>query len=149
MLFQPFGIQFLGETMVILGGSLTQVAFPAIFVGYFARAGNTRRDLHAATVCLWWTAMNMLAVAVYAADARAGVLMLVNGQTGHESDGHDWHNLFARWGMLRSDTVIAGGMRDLAWLLFAASIVGGLYFVWRAAEPANEIHSQMDADRAA
>jgi len=32
MLFMPFGIQFLGNTMMILGGSLTQVAFPLLFV---------------------------------------------------------------------------------------------------------------------
>ncbi|HMI46342.1 MAG TPA: hypothetical protein VK491_09285, partial [Gemmatimonadaceae bacterium] len=32
MLFMPFGIPFLGRTMVILGGSLTQVAFPLLFV---------------------------------------------------------------------------------------------------------------------
>src|SRR6267378_7883649 len=37
MLFMPFGIQFLGNTMMILGGSLTQVAFPLIFFGYFLR----------------------------------------------------------------------------------------------------------------
>ena len=37
MLFMPFGIPILGSTMVILGGSLTQVAFPLLFVGYFLR----------------------------------------------------------------------------------------------------------------
>ena len=44
MLFMPFGIQFLGSTMMILGGSLTQVAFPLIFFGYFLRKqGDARR----------------------------------------------------------------------------------------------------------
>src|SRR6059058_6254973 len=37
MLFMPFGIPILGRTMVILGGSLTQVAFPFVFVAYFMR----------------------------------------------------------------------------------------------------------------
>src|SRR5204863_6267935 len=37
MLFMPFGIPNLGRTMVILGGSLTEVAFPLLFVGYFLR----------------------------------------------------------------------------------------------------------------
>src|SRR4051812_16452616 len=37
MLFMPFGIPILGRTMVILGGSLTEVAFPLLFVGYFLR----------------------------------------------------------------------------------------------------------------
>src|SRR6266403_208251 len=37
MLFMPFGIPILGTTMVILGGSLTEVAFPLLFVAYFLR----------------------------------------------------------------------------------------------------------------
>src|SRR3984893_9044399 len=56
MLFMPFGIQFLGSTMMILGGSLTQVAFPLIFFGYFLRKhDDAPRDLFAAMVCLWWS----------------------------------------------------------------------------------------------
>lgn len=53
MLFMPFGIQFLGSTMMILGGSLTQVAFPLLFFGYFMRMRKDggRRDLFAAMVC--------------------------------------------------------------------------------------------------
>src|SRR6266481_8254440 len=35
VLFMPFGIPVLGHTMVILGGSLTQVALPLVFVAYF------------------------------------------------------------------------------------------------------------------
>src|SRR5205085_4913438 len=73
MLFMPFGIQFLGETMYILGGSLTQVAFPLLFVWYFLYGKKEHRDPHAAMVCLWWTSINLLDVAIYAADARARV----------------------------------------------------------------------------
>jgi hypothetical protein len=74
MLFMPFGIPFLGRTMVILGGSLTQVAFPLLFVGYFLRKGEDgrRRDVFAAMVCLWWSSINLLDVAIYCADSRAG-----------------------------------------------------------------------------
>jgi hypothetical protein len=43
------------------------------------------RDLHAAMVCLWWTSMNLLSVAICCADAMAGVLMLVSGETGQEA----------------------------------------------------------------
>src|SRR4051812_35569456 len=69
MLFMPFGFAFSGDTMVILGGSLFQVAFPLIFVVYFLLP--QRRDVHAAMVCLWWASINLLGVAIYAADARA------------------------------------------------------------------------------
>jgi hypothetical protein len=129
MLFMPFGIQFLGSTMVILGGSLTQVAFPLIFFGYFwrKREDGRRRDLFAAMVSLWWSGINLLSVAIYCADSRAGQLMLLDGSTGQESDGHDWNNLLTRWGMLEHDTAIARWMRAIAWLMCAASIIVAIW----------------------
>jgi hypothetical protein len=131
MLFMPFGIQFLGNTMMILGGSLTQVAFPLIFFGYFLRKHDDapRRDVFAAMVCLWWSEINLLSVAIYCADSRAGQLILIDGSTGQESDGHDWNNLLTRWGLLQHDTGIARGMRAIAWLVCVASIV---IAVWSA-----------------
>jgi hypothetical protein len=131
MLFMPFGIQFLGNTMMILGGSLTQVAFPLIFFGYFLRKHDDapRRDVFAAMVCLWWSGINLLSVAIYCADSRAGQLMLIDGSTGQESDGHDWNNLLTRWGLLEHDTAIARWMRAIAFLVCVASIV---IAVWSA-----------------
>jgi hypothetical protein len=125
MLFMPFGIQFLGNTMMILGGSLTQVAVPLIFLGYFLRkhVDAPRRDVFAAMVCLWWSGINLLSVAIYCADSRAGQLMLIGGSTGQESDGHDWNNLLTRWGLLEHDKGIARWMRAIAWLVCVASIV--------------------------
>ena len=129
MLFMPFGIQFLGNTMMILGGSLTQVAFPLVFVGYFMlkQSDGRRRDLFAAMVCLWWSGINLLSVAIYCADSRAGQLMLIDGSTGQESDGHDWNNLLSRWGLLQHDTGIARGMRAIAWLVCVASIIVAIW----------------------
>ena len=124
MLFMPFGIPFLGSTMVILGGSLTQVAFPLLFLWYFMRKRDDgqQRDLFAAMVCLWWSAINLLDVAIYCADSRAGELMLLDGLTGKESDGHDWNNLLTRWGLLEQDTAIARYMRAVAALVCIASL---------------------------
>jgi hypothetical protein len=125
MLFMPFGIQFLGSTMVILGGSLTQVAFPLIFAGYFLRKreDGRRRDAFAAMVCLWWSGINLLDVSIYCADSRAGELMLLDGLTGKESDGHDWYNLLNGWGLLEQDTAIARWMRGIAFIVSVASII--------------------------
>ena len=124
MLFMPFGIPVLGRTMVILGGSLTQVAFPLLFAGYFLRKreDGRRRDVFAAMVCLWWSAINLLDVSIYCADSRAGELMLLDGLTGKESDGHDWYNLLNGWGLLEQDTMIARWMRAIASLLCVASL---------------------------
>lgn len=123
MLFMPFGIPIFGRTMVILGGSLTQVAFPLVFVAYFMRQrGEKQRDVFAAMVCVWWSAINLLDVAVYCADSRAGRLMLLDGLTGQESDGHDWYNLLNTWGLLEHDTAIARWMRAVAWLMCVSSL---------------------------
>jgi hypothetical protein len=131
MLFMPFGIQFLGSTMMILGGSLTQVVFPLLFFWYFMRKHKDapKRDVFAAMVCLWWSAINLLDVSIYCADSRAGELMLLDGLTGKESDGHDWNNLLTRWGLLEHDTQIARWMRMIAWLMCVGSIVVA---VWSA-----------------
>ncbi|HEY4217938.1 MAG TPA: hypothetical protein VGM67_12425 [Gemmatimonadaceae bacterium] len=136
VLFEPFGIPILGTTMVILGGSLFQMVFPLIFLLYFLRShpNGTRRDLHAATVCLWWVSINLLSVAIYANDARAEQITLISGLTGKESDGHDWNNLFTIWGVLDKDTVIAARMRAVAVLLCVISIVAGLYIAWAGDE---------------
>ena len=139
MLFQPFGWAVFGETMVVLGGSLFQVAFPLIFVGYFLWS-KKHRDRHAAMACLWWTSMNLIHVAIYAGDARAGELPLINGLTGQDEDsGHDWQNLLTWWGVLERDTFYAAQMRGVALLMFFTSVVGGLWYAWRPPEkPAAE-----------
>ena len=130
MLFMPFGIQPFGETGVILGGSLTQVLVPLVFTGYFVFGRKEHRDLHAATICFWWAAINVLSVAIYAGDARAGQLMLITGATGEDDPGsHDFYNLFARWGVLNRDLVYAGRLRALAAFMCFVSIVAG---VWAA-----------------
>ena len=124
MLFMPFGIPILGRTMVILGGSLTQVAFPLVFVAYFLRQRDQKqRDLYSAMVCVWWSAINLLDVAIYCADSRAGRLMLLDGLTGQESDGHDWYNLLDGWGWLEHDTAIARWMRAVAWLMCVSALL--------------------------
>jgi hypothetical protein len=137
MLFMPFGIQFLGNTMMILGGSLTQVAFPLVFVGYFLHKGDDgrRRDLFAAMVCLWWAGINLLSVAIYCADSRAGQLTLLDGSTGQESDAHDWNNLLTRWGLLQHELGIARGMRAVAFIICVASIIVA---VWSALQQPRE-----------
>lgn len=123
-LFQPFGFAFFGETGVILGGSLAQVAFPLLFTGYFLFS-KQHRDLHAASVCFWWAAVNVAEVAIYANDARARELMLITGGTGQESDGHDFYNLFSMWGVLERDTVYAVRLRGLAgFMIFCSTLVG-------------------------
>ena len=137
MLFMPFGIPFLGRTMVILGGSLFQVAFPLIFVGYFLFS-KKNRDPHAAMICLWWTCVSVAEVAVYVGDARARDLTLLSGLTGKEDDGHDWYNLLSQWGVLSRDLIYASRLRAVAWLMLAASTVVGLWAAIMAPRPGTD-----------
>ena len=145
MLFMPFGIPILGRTMVILGGSLTEVAFPLLFVWYFLRKDNEGRprDVFAAMVCVWWSGIGLLGTAIYCADSRAGKLMLLDGLTGQESDGHDWYNLLDRWGLLEHDTQIARWMRMIAWLMCVGSILVAAWSAIQSQTSARSTTSKM------
>jgi hypothetical protein len=145
MLFMPFGVAVLGDTMVILGGSLFQVVFPLIFAGYFAFS-KKHRDLHAATICLWWASTALLGVAVYTGDARARELTLLSGLTGMEDDGHDWYNLLSHWGVLQRDLVYAGRMKATAALMMMGSVVSGLWFAWQGSPQVSRLKEQDSAD---
>jgi hypothetical protein len=143
-LFMP-----LGDTMTILGGSLFQIVFPLVFVGYFFFGKQEHRDPHAATVCLWWASVNVLSVSIYAADARARELMLLSGATGQDDDsGHDFYNLFSRWGVLQHDTLYASELRKLAWAMFAVSIGAGLWTAWQSGSSPVRAKTFSDADDA-
>lgn len=135
MMFMPFGFPILGETMVTLGGSLFEFVFPLIFVGYFLWSSK-HRDRHAAMVCLWWASMNLIHVAIYVADSRAGVLPLLDGSSGQdEGTGHDWKRLLWQWGVLQRDLIYAGRMRGVAGILFFIAIVGGVWFALKPSPP--------------
>lgn len=110
LVFAPFG-----EFVTALGGSLFQVAFPAVFVVYFMR----RRDEHSASVALWWVSQNLWNVAIYVADAQEQELPLVGGGE------HDWAFLLAEMDILRRDDQVAAMIRFVGTMLFVVSIVWG------------------------
>jgi hypothetical protein len=83
-LFRPFG-----EFMMVAGGSLFQLLFPAVFVGYFMWQGSH----YSAAIVLFWVGQSILNVWVYAADAVLMQLVLTSGFTGTEGSFHDWNYL--------------------------------------------------------
>ena len=85
-----------GETMHFLGGTLGQLAVPALLVVYFL---IRKRQPFAAAVCAWWAGENFINIAVYMADARDLALPLLGG--GH----HDWNTLFYEFGLLSHESV--------------------------------------------
>jgi hypothetical protein len=121
VILRPFG-----STLHLLGGTLFQLAVPAVLVGYFL---VRRRDLFAVGVCGWWLGESLLNVATYMADARDLALPLIGGE-------HDWNELLYRFGALDEASVEAissatrgaglvvmvAGLLWLAALLLPASI---------------------------
>jgi hypothetical protein len=105
-----FGI--LGNTLALYGGTLGQLVFPITAIVSFQRRGH---DLGLALGWVWLL-QNFLNIARYMADARAHELPLVGGGE------HDWTHIFTRWGVLSSDTSIAGFVQFIAWI--------GLLTVW-------------------
>jgi len=76
---------FFGEFLGILGGSLTQVAIPAMCTGCFVR----HHQPAASAATLFWTGESITHVAIYIADARVMELPLHGG----EGVIHDWNYL--------------------------------------------------------
>src|SRR5688572_6649935 len=102
LIFRPFG-EFWG----IAGGSIFQVLFPAVFVGYFV----WRMQYYSAAIVLLWVGQSILNVWVYAADAVRMQLVLTSGFTGTEGSFHDWNYLLTRTGAIGSTKQIAGIIR--------------------------------------
>ena len=115
-----FVFAWAGEFLMVLGGSLTQVVMPLLFVAYFWRS-NQR---FAAVITLFWASFNLLDTAVYISDARARALPLIFG----EDSIHDWHYVLGALGWLGADQVIAGVVHALGAACYALSVAGGVWF---------------------
>jgi hypothetical protein len=96
--------RILGEFMGIAGGSLFQVIFPAVFVGYFL----WQQSYYSAAIVLLWVGQSMLNVWVYAADAVVMQLVLTSGFTGSEGSFHDWNYLLTTTGLISHTKLVAG-----------------------------------------
>ncbi len=91
-----------GRFMNILGGSLLQVVFPSIFVGYF----YVHRDFFSASLVLFWVGQNFINVSVYAGDAIVMQLPLLGG----DSVLHDWNTLLSMMNILKYTPHISSGL---------------------------------------
>lgn len=82
VLFRPFG-----EFMMILGGSLFQIALPfAIGIAFIVK----QRDNFGASIGLWWGGVSLLDLSPYIYDALNPQLVLLGGGTGANDGPHDW-----------------------------------------------------------
>jgi TfoX C-terminal domain len=109
-----------GEFLYFLGGSLTQILVPLVFVVYFWRSSQR----FAACVAAFWTASSLFNLSVYIGDARAMELPLLGG----DNVEHDWNWILSNLNALGSDHVLSSIVYATGLLYLALSLAGGLYF---------------------
>ncbi len=112
-----------GPTPGLWGGTLLQWLVPLLLAGYFF----AQRQISGFVFCLFFFFENWLYTATYMADARVQVLPLV---TTGDSDfvEHDFHAIFASFGVLDYDTKIAAVVRILGWCGMLACVG---WLAWR------------------
>ena len=103
-----------GRTIYFLGGTLGQLLFPALFVGYFWK----RRQRFEAYIVAVWFAESLMYAARYIGDARRMELPLVGGNI------HDWNWLLSRWGMLDKAEELGSFVHLVASLLAIVALLG-------------------------
>lgn len=104
---------YCGEFLHFLGGTIFQLAVPALIAGYFIREGKAA----GVQFGLFWLGESLLNVSMYVADARALALPLLGGE-------HDWNYLLGRMGLLNQDKLIA------AFFVVAAAVVFAVAALW-------------------
>jgi hypothetical protein len=119
--------QFGGEVVCAFGGSLLQCLAPLLCAVALARLP----DWFGVSFCGVWLAVNLYEVARYVADARAMLLPLVT--IGGGDARHDWNFLLDEFGALRSDTLFAGMLRVVAFLVMWGSIAAAVWLLSRIA----------------
>lgn len=107
-----FGV--FGDTLQFLGGTIGQLVFPALFVGYFWHRGQRFE----AFVTALWFAESLMYAAEYMGDARRMALPLVGGGI------HDWNWLFTRWGMLDQAEGLGAFVHVVASFLVIGAMTG-------------------------
>ena len=119
--------RFGGEVICAFGGSLLQCLAPLLCAVALAR----RPDWFGVAFCGVWLAVNLYEVARYVADARAMLLPLVT--IGGGDARHDWNFLLDESRMPRSDTLFAGMLRVVAFLVMWGSIAASVWLLLKIA----------------
>ncbi len=109
--------------MMILGGSLGQLAMPAILCD---ASLIKNRDPYGAAIGLWFVGVALLDLAPYMYDALHPQLLLLSGMTGEEG-GHDWIFLFTSLGLLQKSQFIGGVAHKLGAVVVLMALGWGVW----------------------
>jgi len=115
---------FFGEFIRVLGGTLSQLAFPLGFCIYFF---FFLKDIFAGSASLFWFFENIYNISVYMRDARFMILPMFS-----DPESHDWNYLFGKMKLLHESVQIADFFKSLAIWGMLASIIGmAIYLILR------------------
>jgi len=120
LLFAP-----LGRTLMLLGGSVTQLVVPALVAAYLL---VRQHDWFGLVVGASWLAFSTFELATYVADANKGQLPLV-GFGDHVI--HDWDALLTQWHLLNHCDTFATLLRFGGGSLGLASLGLGAWLLLR------------------
>ncbi|MGR9013406.1 MAG: zinc ribbon domain-containing protein [Gammaproteobacteria bacterium] len=126
IIFRPFG-----AFITSLGGTLGQLLMPTICMTVLL---IKTRDPFGASVALWWIGENLLDIAPYMNDARAGQLPLLGGNFGHSAPYgfHDWQYLLTESGLLQYDHILAKAVFVIGSAIMLLSLLwSGLFLLKR------------------
>ncbi len=115
----------LGNTMMLLGGSIMQVVVPLAAALYLLAR---QRDYFGLAVGASWFSYALWEMALYIWDAAREELPLVGFG---DDPQHDWGTLLTQWGILNSCDTIAFLVRVIATVTWLAAIALGSWLCWR------------------
>jgi hypothetical protein len=119
--------RWFGRFIMTLGGTLGQHLFPIVVGIHFL---FWQRNPFGAALALWMLGYSLSDMAVYMYDAFDPQLMLLDGRTGAESDGHDWQNIFGDLGLLRHARGIGIFWGYAGRLVMLAGLAWGAWLLW-------------------
>jgi hypothetical protein len=123
VLFRPFG-----EFMMILGGSLFQLALPfAIGAAFILK----HRDNFGAAVGMWWASVSLVDLSPYIYDALHPQLTLLGGGTGANDGPHDWMYLLITLGQIDNAQRWGAFVHACGGLLMVAALAWGMVILLR------------------
>ena len=113
---------FFGHFMNIAGGTIVQLAIPAICSIYFFR----QKQYYSAALLLFWLGENFINISIYAADAQTMQLPLLGG----DSTIHDWNEMLGALNLLGKTALVAGVIRFLGISITAAATILSLVAIF-------------------
>lgn len=120
LLFSAFG-----QTLMLLGGSVTQLAVPSLVALYLL---FFQRDWFGLVVGFSWLSFSTFELATYVGDANKNQLALVGMG---DKVLHDWDTLLTQWRLLNHCDTFALLIRVAAGVTFAAAAALGGWLLFR------------------